>query len=1109
MGCTFNTKFANLALVLPAMLFVCFTRAYAVEPALPSSVEIYWKSTRTIAVPGISSVVVLDDEIAQAQLGNDTIEFVGLTRGDTVALAYVNGAPVSIVVHVIERPIKVIPPSLLQRQAELAHGSIGSDVQMSNSAGQTNFVFVDSMAWSQQMGDSHFSASSQFEDNNQFGGHTVNLRTGNVSYFTPGFSLNLIDFTQSLTGEMGDDRINNFSSPSSAGLRGVGLSFNQGKDVFSFYAATTIPYYFLSLNATRDVAGFTFHRRQTDRLSLFGGSTYVDTPLTLTNGFQRHSYFVQTGGASYRLTRNFTVGAQGGYSNAGGLLRADLSYASYRFSGYGTVISAAQTYPLNQLQSLFSGTSQVKSGFTYKLTSRLNQGLFYEHTDIAPGLIYRYSGSSDYLSPNLSFLLARGETLSFDYTYSRSSGGFVASESTGNRYDVSLSSSFSQHIYNSAQVSVGSIQDPLQINSQDQFTLRDSLSLPVKGQTLLLTVEHDSVQPSLISKLNQEIALLSPVLQAEFLANPQAFVDSSNFPPEIKALLEAEQPTGTTFGASSILSIGSKLRLTPSVSVTHVANGPQANSWTQTFGYSLVYQLRPSFQFHSSLSNVFLFDSALNSAVRTTVLGVGFEKTFTAVPGGLPFAHRSRIIEGRVFRDNNINGAYNVGEPGLEGVEVRLEDGQVAITDPQGRYKFNSVSADQHQVSIALTQFRHPVRMTTPGEAQADLIQQRIVVANFGILDFARLMGSVYNDLRFDNRRQPDSKGMQDVELVLDDGKEIRKIQTDGSGEFQLDDVPPGDYKLSLDTASMPPNYQAPAESFTAHVSPVSTVVQDIPVRALRSISGRVLLKSSNNPKSDSGNSTGTKQSRGKTGYPAAQAPLGGNGNQEFALLPVGGVEIIAGPATATTDNDGNFLLRNLPAGDLKVTIRPVRSVPEGINIPSGQVKLPAEPVQIQGATIVITNADLLPYLTREFLPVPGMNQEAKVATGNARQPAIDQRSKPQVAASNLPPVSAPPIRADATQPAQSESAETQAPSTAVSAAPAISAQIHPAADLAKVPSVAPAAPIATATANNSAQSQPAVESTLTRAACQAFQSLGESAQCFRQLKAMTTASPR
>jgi len=167
----------------------------------------------------------------------------------------------------------------------------------------------------------------------------------------------------------------------------------------------------------------------------------------------------------------------------------------------------------------------------------------------------------------------------------------------------------------------------------------------------------------------------------------------------------------------------------PNVSVTHASNGGQANSWTQSFGYSLVYQLRPNLQFRSSLSNVLLWDTRQNTTLRTMILSVGFQKSFSATPGAVPFLqflHRSSIIEGRVFRDNNINGLFNSGEPGLPGIEVRLDDGQAALTDAEGRYRFNGVSANEHQVSVALTQFRDPVRMTTRGEATADLIQQRM-----------------------------------------------------------------------------------------------------------------------------------------------------------------------------------------------------------------------------------------------------------------------------------------------------------------------------------------------------------------------------------------------
>ena len=347
----------NAASVLLVVILASSSRVVAVEPAVPSSVDVYWKSTRTIVAPGVSTVVVLDDEIAHAEPGNDTIEFAGLVRGDTVALAYINGVPNSIIVHVIERPVMVIPPSLLRRQAEMAHGVVGSDFQASFGTA-SNVVVLNNFSWSQQTGDHAMTFNSQVEDNDQFGGHTANLRTGGLMYRSPGLTLNVVDFSQSLTGATGEDRINNFASNSYVELRGAGMTLDRGRNEVSIFAGSTVPYYFLSLNATRDVAGLTIRRKQTDRLKLYGGSSYVNIPLSLSNGIRRRNYAMQTAGASYRLGKAFLIGGEGGISSDGGkLLRADTSFSSYRFSGYGSAVYASQTFPLNQLQSLFSGTS--------------------------------------------------------------------------------------------------------------------------------------------------------------------------------------------------------------------------------------------------------------------------------------------------------------------------------------------------------------------------------------------------------------------------------------------------------------------------------------------------------------------------------------------------------------------------------------------------------------------------------------------------------------------------------------------------------------------------------------------------------------------------------
>lgn len=55
--------------------------------------------------------------------------------------------------------------------------------------------------------------------------------------------------------------------------------------------------------------------------------------------------------------------------------------------------------------------------------------------------------------------------------------------------------------------------------------------------------------------------------------------------------------------------------------------------------------------------------------------------------------------------------------------------------------------------------------------------------------------------------------------------------------------------------------------------------------------------------------------------------------------------------------------MRDLPAGDLMIRLVPIKPLPEGMKVPSGTVHMPPDPIQVQGAAIVITNPELVPYL--------------------------------------------------------------------------------------------------------------------------------------------------
>ena len=971
-------------------MFAPTAAAQSADAGVPSLVEVYWQWSRTISTPGLSNLIVLDPEVARVETTVDGLQVFGLERGETVLLGYLNDKPVSIRLRVLQRPQVVLPPSALRRQSEMAQGSVGSSVQIANTGGQTTTAVVNDLYWSQLAGaQGRLFVNTQVEDNNLEGGHAFNLRHGTIAYRSPGMDVSLLDNVVSLTNNGTQHYASPFTYSDSVELRGAEVTLRQGNNQYMFFGGSTVPFYFLALGSTHDIGGFSFNRKQTNNLNLFATTSFIDSPADVFNPIGgRRNDLMQTGGFNYQLNNKWTIQSTGGLSTHGGMGRGELNYISRRLTFFASGGSSSLLFPLNRIQSLFSGTTSAKAGITYGLTDRVSESLYYQHTVTQAFGNILHSGNSDYLTPSFAWRINSKDNVNFSYTFSRNDGGFSTQSTTGNRFDTNWQHQFTPRLANAAQFTVGSVQDPLQLSSEDEFSIRDSVSYQIKGGSLMLGFEQDRRNPSLVEKLGSELQLLSPELQNLFLLDPISFVQSNNLPPEVKALLEAQVPISTSISASAQLRIGKKLSVNPNFSFARASTGT-TNSWTPFVGYSLTYQATPSLDFNSGLTNVWVLGNNGNGVQRSSLVYFGFTKRFSTMPGTsfLPTKHVSRIIEGRVFRDNNVNGAFNFGEQGLVGLQVKLDDGEIAETDEQGRYKFADVSQGEHTVSLALTQFAGPVRMTTKNQASVDLIRQRISVVNFGVVDFARITGSVFNDLRFEGQKTPDAKGLSGVHLTLDDGNRQRTVIAQETGDFEIDDVAPGDYRISVDASTIPANYALPQDTFTLHVSPVSTAVENIPARAMRSIAGRVFVKVLAEPATQPVDSSKLKiggmpagsirsqrggQAGGRVnqaGRGQAQGTSGAAAGSDYNLVPLAGVKITAGYGVAKTDENGNFLLRDLPAGDLTVTLVAAKDMPEGMKVPSGQVKMPADPIQVQGATIVISNPDLAPYLVNAPQP--------------------------------------------------------------------------------------------------------------------------------------------
>src|SRR5947209_619589 len=317
--------------------------------SVPSLVEVYWQSSKSVVIPGITNLVVLDPEIAKAETGYDTIQFFGVERGETVALGYIGDKPVSIRIRVVARPVVFPSPAMLRRQAELAQGLVGSTVQLFNTNGNTTVSLLSSMAWSQLAGNNgRLEITAQTEDNNYAGGHVFNIRNGSVLFHNQSLDVHALDFAVSLTNNDPVYHVSPYSGSDSIQLRGAAVTLKRGDNQYMFFGGTTIPFYYLTFGSTRDVGGFSFLHKQSDKLSLFTTSSYINTPTNFLGlSGQRENEFMQTGGFTYALNKRWNLQGTGGGGSHGGMGRAEADYISNAVSFFVAGSKSSTLFPLN------------------------------------------------------------------------------------------------------------------------------------------------------------------------------------------------------------------------------------------------------------------------------------------------------------------------------------------------------------------------------------------------------------------------------------------------------------------------------------------------------------------------------------------------------------------------------------------------------------------------------------------------------------------------------------------------------------------------------------------------------------------------------------------
>ncbi len=288
-------------------------------------------------------------------------------------------------------------------------------------------------------------------------------------------------------------------------------------------------------------------------------------------------------------------------------------------------------------------------------------------------------------------------------------------------------------------------------------------------------------------------------------------------------------------------------------------------------------------------------------------------------------------IGNRVWNDYNGNGVQDVGEPGINGVNVHLLDSDggedVQTTDGDGNYLFEGRNAGNYTVFVetsggigslppGLTPTYDLDGVATPHTASFTFLGGNKLDVDFGYQVDGSIGDRVWNDTNGNGAQDAGEPGINGVTVYLLDNNGATPVLlatavTSGDGNYTFANLVQGSYIVQIDTATLPPGLTQTYDFDGVPDSPDAATLDfeggthriDIdfgyasPANA--SVGDRVW---------DDRNGDGT-QDPGEPGLNGVTVELLDTSNNVVA--------------TATTSGDGNYTFSSLYAGTYSVRVTP------------------------------------------------------------------------------------------------------------------------------------------------------------------------------------------
>jgi len=595
--------------------------------------------------------------------------------------------------------------------------------------------------------------------------------------------------------------------------------------------------------------------------------------------------------------------AEAAYSNGALSWRARLDLRRGAFTFYGETSRLDRRSPFISIGAQSGGRVASAFNLQWRPNARFNASVSYNRFKTVPlSISRRIELNSSTLIASANYNLSRNAHLGFSFTEQHLETPvalpFLLNQRTRTgviRYAQRLGAHLANE-FEAGFISSREEQSGEQVNHG--ANLREQLHYSRRPLSASFFFDYRSNTPSLVGLLLRNPTLLPDPLRASFLADPARFLlTNRDTLAQLLSGVALPLTRNTDAGIRLQTSVSRAINLSGEIqyNVGEIIARHERNLLT-TFSASVRLDSANSIQVSGARS------FALAGGSSQTVLTFSFTHRFGAESGGgFQFSRlfgldRARI-EGRVFIDTNGNGRDDTGEPGIAGMKVQLDRGHIATTDARGNFSFVSLTPGEFDVSLVSENLGRTWRASSMTTQHVYASHHQTVNISFGLMNSGFLTGRIFNDLYLSGEQTAgEAPGVSGIRVTLRTlsatiNSPIFTQTVDARGFYEFRNLPPGKYTLEIDQASLPPDFELPAQTaWPIEIQPLQGFFLDIPLEAQRAISGIVFIDRDGD---------------------------GQYNPQRDELVP--GAHVTAGGREALTNSQGAFLLRKLPCGRLEV----------------------------------------------------------------------------------------------------------------------------------------------------------------------------------------------